>query len=227
MSKSDPNSIFLEEIELFNCDKSEESDSSSDSSFSGDSLQTSTNLPLSQEIANHLYEQAGISEEEVNNEVVVSPSPHILTTSDEQLIKEAKDALGIKFDLDYFQLQALQALLNGDNVIVLAPCGSGKLLIFYMGVYIPRKKLGMPNGVGVCLQPLNSILVEKTNTNPVLKTAFLTVAGEGVKEGNISMSHDLNELLSGAIRCLLGHSESFMSIKSKIEKQILSLNFTC
>ena len=216
MSKSDPNSIFLDEIELFDRDKSEESDSSSDSSFSGDSLQTSTNLPLSQEIANHLYEQAGISEEEVNNEVVVSPSPHILTTSDEQLIKEAKDALGIKFDLDYFQLQALQALLKGDNVIVLAPCGSGKLLIFYMGVYILRKKLGMPNGVGVCLQPLNSILVEKTNTDPVLKTEFL--AGEGVKEGNISMSHDLNELLRGAIPCLLGHSESFMSIEGKIEK---------
>ena len=227
MSKSDPNSIFLDEIELFDHDKSEESDSSSDSSFSGDSPQKSTNLPLSQEIANHLYEQAGISEEEVNNEVVVSPSPHILTTSDEQIIKEAKDALGIKFDLDYFQLQALQALLNGDNVIVLAPCGSGKLQIFYMGVYILRKKLGMPNGVGVCLQPLNSILVEKTNTDPVLKTAFLTVAGEGVKEGNISMSHDLNELQSGAIPCLLGHSESFMSIKGKIDKHILLLNFTC
>ena len=169
MSKSDPNSIFLVEIEIFDRDKSEESDSSSDSSFSGDSLQTSTNLPIAQEIANHLYEQAGISEEEVNNEVVVSPSPHILTTSDEQIIKEAKDALGIKFDLDYFQLQALQALLNGDNVIVLAPCGSGKLQIFYMGVYILRKKLGMPSGVGVCLQPLNSILVEKTNTDPFLK----------------------------------------------------------
>ena len=111
------------------------------------------------------------------------------------MIKEAKDALGIQFDIDYFQLQALQALLKGDNVIVLAPCGSGKLLIFYMGVYILRKKLGMPNGVGVCLQPLNSILVEKTNTDPLLKTAFLTVAGEGVKEGNISMSRDFNELL--------------------------------
>ena len=54
--------------------------------------------------------------------------------------------------------------------------------------------MGVKKGVGICLQPLNSILKEKTNSNPLLKTAFLTISGEGVTEENTALSHDLHEL---------------------------------
>ena len=74
-----------------------------------------------------------------------------------------------------------------------------------------KKKLNLENCIGLCLEPLNSILVEKTNKDPPLKSAFLTMIGEGVKSENVSLSHDMDELISGDISCLLGHAESFLS----------------
>ena len=67
-------------------------------------------------------------------DVRVVPQPYIMMSSQENLIFEAKDALGIQFDLDYFQVQALLGLINEQNVVVSTPCGSGKSLIFQMGV---------------------------------------------------------------------------------------------
>ena len=105
------------------------------------------------------------------------------------------------------------ALINNRNVVLISPCGSGKLLVFHMGVHILRKRLEIPNGVGICLQPLNNILFEKTNNNPPVKTAFLTISGEAVKSGNAQLSHSLDEIKSGDIGCILGHAESFVSAK--------------
>ena len=170
-------------------------------------------IEISQDLSDYLYGCAGTTMNESENEVSVMPSMRVISTSDEQLILEAKTSLGIKFEIDKFQVQALLSLFNGENVVVISPCGSGKMLIFYMGVYIMRKKYNLPNGIGICLEPLNNILSEKTNNHPPLKTAFLTMAGEGIKAGNVSLSHDFSELLSGDIPCLLGHAESFLSPK--------------
>ena len=73
-----------------------------------------------------------------------------------------------------------------------------------------RKKFGLKNGIGVCLQPLNSILNEKTNNNPPINTRFLTMTGEGMKSGKVNFSHTLDELYSGEVGCLFGHGESFL-----------------
>ena len=48
-----------------------------------------------------LYCQAGSVEKE-KNRVFVMPSPHVLRTSDELLILEAKTDLSIEFSLDEF-----------------------------------------------------------------------------------------------------------------------------
>ena len=74
-----------------------------------------------------------------------------------------------------------------------------------------RKKLNLPKGLGLCLQPLNNILTEKTNSDPPIPTAYLTMSGEGMKADNVSLSHSLDEITRGDIRCLLGHAESFLS----------------
>ena len=92
--------------------------------------------------------------------MTVYPSPHALSTAEEQLIFEVKEELGVPFDLDSFQVQSLVALLNRRNVVLVGPCGSGKLLVFYMGVKLLRIKYNLPKGIGVCLQPLNNILWE-------------------------------------------------------------------
>ena len=83
---------------------------------------------------------AGREEPERTSEIVIIPSPNILTTKDERLVTEAKIELSVQHDLDNFQVQACVSLLNGSNVVLVAPCGSGKLLVFYLAVNILRKK---------------------------------------------------------------------------------------
>ena len=181
-------------------------------------IENSTNNEclLPEERADMLYDMAGVEETEVNNTMIVHPSPHMLTTSEEEMILQAKEDLSIAFDLDSFQVQAVVALMNNRNVILTAPCGAGKLLVFHLGVHLMRQKFNLPKGVGICLEPLNNILVEKTNNNPPIKTAYLTMTGEGIKEENASISHSLEEISSGEIGCILGHAESFLSAKGMI-----------
>ena len=59
---------------------------------------------MSETTAKHLCNIAGSDEVEVNNEMTVVPSPHALSTWEEQLIMQAKGDLGIKHDLDHFQV---------------------------------------------------------------------------------------------------------------------------
>ena len=180
-------------------------------------------IPITQKTADFLYSEAGTPLKEGMSEITVTPSPYKMTTVDEKIIMEAKTALQIGHDLDHFQVQSLLALIHGDNVVCIAPCGSGKLLVFYLGVYIMREKFGLEAGIGLCLQPLNNILNEKTNCNPPIKTAFLTMAGEGITSGNVKLSHSMEKLLSGEIGCLLGHGESFLSTRGNTCKQCNSI----
>ena len=101
---------------------------------------------------------AGHQEDEVNNDITIIPSPSALTTAEENLILRVKDELKVSFELDKFQVAALFALQQGRNVVLVAPCGSGKMIVFHLGVEIMRVKLDKPKGVGICLQPLNNIL---------------------------------------------------------------------
>ena len=103
-------------------------------------------------------EMAGTEEGEIETKMVITPKPHIISTSDEMMIMDAKSELRINFELDNFQVQAILSLFHEKNVILVSPCGSGKLLVFYMSVHLLRKKYKLPNRVGICLQPLNNIL---------------------------------------------------------------------
>ena len=100
-------------------------------------------------------------------------------------------------------------------MILLTPCGSGKSLIFQMGVLILRKIKKIDNGIGICLEPLNNILSEKTSskTNSNFKSAYLTMTGEDVKNGDASLSLSREEVVRGDILYLYGHPESFLSSK--------------
>ena len=77
-----------------------------------------------------------------------------------------------------------QCLILGKNVISVAPCGAGKSLIFQMGVFILKKVKDIPNGIGLCLEPLNNILSEKTSLGHSNQSAYITMTGENVKKGD-------------------------------------------
>ena len=148
--------LLHEELSADDCE-SDDTDSASDPECLDDlncqisSVKKGFQISISELTAKRLYEIAGTEECEINNEINIFPKPHIITTPEEQLIFEAQKDLGINFDLDKFQVEALVALQNYRNVVLLTPCGSGKMLVFYMGVHIMRKKYGKPNGLGICL----------------------------------------------------------------------------
>ena len=141
-------SSISDEIAHSTTDISDETDRDEGDSFSTQIETLSTNprgykWEISEETADFLYDQAGLIEKEINNKVSIMPSPHVMSTSDELLISEAKSELRVDFALDEFQLQSLLALLNGHNALVITPCGSGKMLIYYLGVYIMKKKFNL------------------------------------------------------------------------------------
>ena len=95
-----------------------------------------------------------------DSDVTVMPCPYNLSLLEEQLISRAKSDLNINHDIDNFQVQAIISLINSKNVILIAPCGAGKSLVLDITIHLLRIKLDKPNGLAVCLQPLNSILFE-------------------------------------------------------------------
>ena len=64
------------------CDDGELDTQISTSPFSG------YQIPISEDSANFLYTEAGREEPEVNNETVILPSPHMLTSSEEEMIQQ-------------------------------------------------------------------------------------------------------------------------------------------
>ena len=74
-------------------------------------------------------------------------------------------------------------LICGQNVILNTPTGSGKSTVFELSVYILRKLKNIPDGVGICLEPLNNILSEKTNVESKFQSAYLTMTGEDIRKG--------------------------------------------
>ena len=51
----------------------------------------------------------------------------------------AKFESSLSFDLDDFQLEAIDALENGDNVLVAAPTGAGKTVVADFAVFFGCK----------------------------------------------------------------------------------------
>ena len=98
-----------------------------------DTVKKGFQIGISHQTAANLYESAGSDNIKDTNEVKIFPQPHILTTSEEAIILATKDKLGIKHDLDEFQVQSLVALYNGRSVILLAPTGSEKTVVTQIG----------------------------------------------------------------------------------------------
>ena len=101
MSERDRGNFFIEELDR-------ESDSEcvvSELSEVGVSIKQSSSrkyeIGISEDLTDKLYDLAGTEETEQNNETVVYPSPHILTTRDERLVMEAKEELSVPHELDY------------------------------------------------------------------------------------------------------------------------------
>ena len=110
--------------------------------------------------------------------------------------------------------KACAALLGGRDVLLMAPCGAGKSLVYEMTIDIMRQD--SPNKVLVLCLPVNKILEEKSATNR-LPTAYVTMSGrvvvdceEGEMDSDVSVTEELLEsILRGDYAILMGHAESW------------------
>ena len=46
--------------------------------------------------------------------------------------------LKIEFKLNDMQLRAIIGIATGEDMVIIAPCGSGKILVFFLGIILLR-----------------------------------------------------------------------------------------
>ena len=77
------------------------------------------------------------------------------------ILKGVLEENPLDFDLEDFQKIAIHALGSLQNVVLISPTGSGKMLVALLSILVLQKVLNIPDGVGVGCQPLSSIMEEK------------------------------------------------------------------
>ena len=85
-------------------------------------------LCLSQDTADKLYSEAGEEVDEPDDEISMLGHEHLLNDPIHLLIMEVLDDVKIGFSLAPFQMRSLHVLGNKQNLILISPTGSGKML---------------------------------------------------------------------------------------------------
>ena len=103
------------------CQKSDSENSDSDSEFDSD-------LMISKADSDRNYDLAGTLVDEPEDEISISKHEHLLSDTVHLLILEILEETGISFKLSDFQMLSLHVLGNLNNLILISPTGSGKML---------------------------------------------------------------------------------------------------
>ena len=125
------------------------------------------------------------------------------------------------------QYQALHALAEGKDVLLISPCGSGKTRVLLnapgvvkMGFELKTSTKSQENPLAIVCCPLTSIMEDKLKDQP--KAGMLSMSGScqtGASDKNkVSLSKSESEFMSGSLSHVYGHPESFAT---EIGKKIL------
>ena len=106
-----------------------------------------------------LYATAGTLVQEDEDQISLERYSHLLNDDVAVVIKKVLDENPLPFELAPFQLLALHALGSKQNVLLLSPTGSGKMLVAQLGVLVLAEIMGVENAVGIGTQPLRKVTI--------------------------------------------------------------------
>ena len=190
--------------------ESEVSDSEEDGSSE---VQT---ISISKEIADENYEIAGTIIGEEIDQISLTKHQHLLSDKVHLALQEVLEEVRLPFELADFQKVSLHVLGSCENLILISPTGSGKMMIVYLGSLLMRKILKNTKGVTIGTQPLSLIMEEKLKSS-LVPTCVISMAGdmkhnlEPEENKEVVFSSTEEDILSGKVPVIIGHHESMVS----------------
>ena len=148
-------------------------------------------------------------------------------------VKKALEVNSDEIPLYEHQYEALYALAEGKDVLMITPCGSGKTRVLENGPEVARlgfelrnNDLPFPiNPLGIVCCPLSSIMEEKLsvqeNSGIVSMYGACTISSEERMKQSLSKSEAEDVLMSDRLNLIYGHPESFTT---EMGKNILESN---
>ena len=122
-----------------------------------------------------------------------------------KVLKEFK----LEFKVQPFQKEAVFQMVNGRNLILISPTGSGKTLVVYAALRVKEILTGSELVV-LASEPTQNIIKEKL-VDPLLSTASISMTG-GInlsEQKDVVLSSSIEEVKSGVHKVIYGYKESF------------------
>ena len=137
----------------------------------------------------------------------------------ENHIEDVCQELTLKYCLQDFQIETIVQLVQGNNVVLVSPTGSGKSVVIAITVRV-MEILKEESVVAFGSEPIQNIIKEKM-VEPILPSGSIGMAGRtevSEEGGEVDMSHCMEELKSGRIKIIYGYQESW---SHKIGQEII------
>ena len=180
-------------------------------------------LGITEARAKENYRKAGSLMPEEPEKIMLEDFKQHMNPEAEEALDELEKELNLPYEPLPYQRIAISCAANGENVVLVVPCGSGKTDVILKGSRVLRKTSGDFKGVTIVTQPLTALMKEKMD-NPIAGVAVLsmaeelTVMGESEEGERSLLSCPLEDMVDGKYPVLIGHPESFAT---PLGKQIL------
>ena len=171
-------------------------------------------LNISKSHADENYRFAGSRMEEAPEMIRIEDFQELINEKSEEALKAVDEMLQLPYETAPFQRVVINAVGKGKNVVLVVPCGYGKLDCALKGALVKRITEEEPRGVTLLVQPLTGLQKEvalKANAAVLSMAQELTVMGENEFGEKAELSCSLEDLLAGKYSVLIAHPESFVT----------------
>ena len=123
------------------------------------------------------FDEAGKVVDADDDQISLTKYGHLLNDNVASILAEVLEENPLPFQLADFQKLAVYTIGSLQNVILISPTGSGKMLVVYLSILVLQKKLGISSGVAIGCQPLTSIMNDKLKTS-LVSSGIISMRGD-------------------------------------------------